>query len=131
MVFSILLMDEVCVSFYRIINLRMVIDTFILLHILYVYIHFGFLLFIDIEFLFLFSFSFLYNVLLYISKSFNTFVFFHTRSIFSDKTARNIFCFLVLNLFFAFLELAYGIWTNRYYLNYHMQMEFLNLYNTI
>jgi len=34
------------------------------------------------------------------------------RSIFEDKTSRNIFCFLVLNLFFAFLELFYGMWTN-------------------
>lgn len=34
------------------------------------------------------------------------------RSIFEDKASRNIFCFLVLNLFFAFLELFYGIWTN-------------------
>lgn len=34
------------------------------------------------------------------------------RSIFEDKTSRNIFCFLVLNLIFAFLELFYGMWTN-------------------
>jgi len=34
------------------------------------------------------------------------------KSIFKDKTSRNIFCFLVLNLIFAFLELFYGMWTN-------------------
>lgn len=34
------------------------------------------------------------------------------RLIFSDKTSRNIFFFLLLNLSFAFVELFYGIWTN-------------------
>ncbi|KAL4236082.1 hypothetical protein ACF0H5_004468 [Mactra antiquata] len=34
------------------------------------------------------------------------------RLIFSEKTSRNIFMFLLLNLSFAFVELAYGIWTN-------------------
>ncbi|XP_057298833.1 zinc transporter 7-like [Hydractinia symbiolongicarpus] len=34
------------------------------------------------------------------------------KSILQDKTSRNIFCFLLLNLVFAFLELFYGIWTN-------------------
>lgn len=34
------------------------------------------------------------------------------KSILSDKTSRNIFCFLMLNLVFAFLELFYGMWTN-------------------
>lgn len=34
------------------------------------------------------------------------------KSIISDKTSRNIFCFLLLNLVFAFLELFYGMWTN-------------------
>lgn len=34
------------------------------------------------------------------------------RNILSDKTSRNIFCFLLLNLVFAFLELFYGMWTN-------------------
>nr|XP_047123352.1 zinc transporter 7 [Hydra vulgaris] len=34
------------------------------------------------------------------------------RSVFEDKTSRNIFCFLMLNLMFAFVELFYGIWTN-------------------
>ncbi|KAG8555974.1 hypothetical protein GDO81_017884 [Engystomops pustulosus] len=36
------------------------------------------------------------------------------RSIFSDSTSRNLFCFLCLNLSFAFVELFYGIWSNRY-----------------
>lgn len=34
------------------------------------------------------------------------------RLIFSDKNSRNLFLFLLLNLSFAFVELAYGIWTN-------------------
>ncbi|RWS23695.1 zinc transporter 7-like protein [Leptotrombidium deliense] len=34
------------------------------------------------------------------------------RLIFSDKTARNLFLFLCLNLSFAFVELLYGLWTN-------------------
>jgi len=34
------------------------------------------------------------------------------KDILSDKTSRNIFCFLLLNLVFAFLELFYGMWTN-------------------
>ncbi|XP_063404244.1 zinc transporter 7-like [Mytilus trossulus] len=34
------------------------------------------------------------------------------RLIFSEKTSRNIFFFLLLNLSFAFVELTYGIWTN-------------------
>ncbi|KAF2879469.1 hypothetical protein ILUMI_26693 [Ignelater luminosus] len=34
------------------------------------------------------------------------------RLIFSDRNSRNLFLFLILNLSFAFVELAYGIWTN-------------------
>ncbi|XP_001381878.1 zinc transporter 7 [Monodelphis domestica] len=34
------------------------------------------------------------------------------RSILSDKTSRNLFLFLCLNLSFAFVELLYGIWSN-------------------
>uniref|UniRef100_A0A4W5RSE3 Zinc transporter n=1 Tax=Hucho hucho TaxID=62062 RepID=A0A4W5RSE3_9TELE len=34
------------------------------------------------------------------------------RSILSDKTSRNLFFFLCLNLSFAFVELSYGIWSN-------------------
>jgi zinc transporter 5/7 len=34
------------------------------------------------------------------------------KNILADKTSRNIFCFLLLNLVFAFLELFYGMWTN-------------------
>lgn len=34
------------------------------------------------------------------------------RLILSDKTSRNLFCFLMLNLSFAFVELFYGVWTN-------------------
>lgn len=34
------------------------------------------------------------------------------RLILSEKTSRNIFMFLLLNLSFAFVELMYGIWTN-------------------
>lgn len=34
------------------------------------------------------------------------------RQILSDSGSRNLFCFLLLNLSFAFVELAYGIWTN-------------------
>ncbi|KAG9350832.1 hypothetical protein JZ751_024721, partial [Albula glossodonta] len=34
------------------------------------------------------------------------------RSILSDKTSRNLFFFLCLNLSFAFIELLYGIWSN-------------------
>lgn len=36
------------------------------------------------------------------------------RSILADKTSRNLFSFLCLNLSFAFVELLYGIWSNRY-----------------
>ncbi|XP_051481311.1 zinc transporter 7 isoform X2 [Apus apus] len=36
------------------------------------------------------------------------------RSILADKTSRNLFFFLCLNLSFAFVELLYGIWSNRY-----------------
>ncbi|XP_071328980.1 zinc transporter 7 isoform X1 [Trachinotus anak] len=34
------------------------------------------------------------------------------RSILADKTSRNLFSFLCLNLSFAFVELTYGIWSN-------------------
>ncbi|KAG7265193.1 hypothetical protein CRUP_030307 [Coryphaenoides rupestris] len=34
------------------------------------------------------------------------------RAILSDKTSRNLFFFLCLNLSFAFVELSYGIWSN-------------------
>ncbi|XP_062308664.1 zinc transporter 7 isoform X1 [Osmerus eperlanus] len=34
------------------------------------------------------------------------------RSILSDKTSRNLFFFLCLNLSFAFVELLFGIWSN-------------------
>ncbi|XP_039984253.1 zinc transporter 7 isoform X1 [Xiphias gladius] len=34
------------------------------------------------------------------------------RSILADKTSRNLFSFLCLNLSFAFVELMYGIWSN-------------------
>lgn len=34
------------------------------------------------------------------------------RSILADKTSRNLFFFLCLNLSFAFVELAYGVWSN-------------------
>ncbi|XP_026054191.1 zinc transporter 7-like [Carassius auratus] len=34
------------------------------------------------------------------------------RSILADKTSRNLFFFLCLNLSFAFVELLFGIWTN-------------------
>uniref|UniRef100_A0A3B3R8N9 Zinc transporter n=1 Tax=Paramormyrops kingsleyae TaxID=1676925 RepID=A0A3B3R8N9_9TELE len=34
------------------------------------------------------------------------------RSILSDRTSRNLFFFLCLNLSFAFVELIYGIWSN-------------------
>lgn len=34
------------------------------------------------------------------------------RLILSDKTSRNLFLFLLLNLSFAFVELLYGVWTN-------------------
>ncbi|POI32212.1 hypothetical protein CIB84_004035 [Bambusicola thoracicus] len=36
------------------------------------------------------------------------------RSILADKTSRNLFFFLCLNLSFAFVELLYGVWSNRY-----------------
>ncbi|RXM28800.1 Zinc transporter 7 [Acipenser ruthenus] len=42
------------------------------------------------------------------------FLFLYFRSILSDKTSRNLFFFLCLNLSFAFVELLYGIWSNRY-----------------
>lgn len=32
--------------------------------------------------------------------------------IFSDRSSRNLFLFLILNLSFAFVELLYGVWTN-------------------
>lgn len=34
------------------------------------------------------------------------------RLILADKTSRNLFLFLILNLSFAFVELFYGVWTN-------------------
>lgn len=34
------------------------------------------------------------------------------RKIMKDKNSRNLLLFLILNLSFAFVELAYGIWTN-------------------
>uniref|UniRef100_A0A672IT15 Zinc transporter n=1 Tax=Salarias fasciatus TaxID=181472 RepID=A0A672IT15_SALFA len=34
------------------------------------------------------------------------------RSILADKTSRNLFFFLCLNLSFAFVELTYGLWSN-------------------
>ncbi|XP_074484709.1 zinc transporter 7 [Sebastes fasciatus] len=34
------------------------------------------------------------------------------RAILSDKTSRNLFFFLLLNLSFAFVELSYGVWSN-------------------
>lgn len=34
------------------------------------------------------------------------------RAILLDKTSRNLFFFLCLNLSFAFVELLYGIWSN-------------------
>lgn len=34
------------------------------------------------------------------------------RLIVSDRNTRNLFFFLLLNLFFAFVELTYGLWTN-------------------
>ncbi|XP_054458706.1 zinc transporter 7 isoform X1 [Anoplopoma fimbria] len=34
------------------------------------------------------------------------------RSILADRTSRNLFSFLCLNLSFAFVELSYGIWSN-------------------
>ena len=34
------------------------------------------------------------------------------RSILADKTSRNLFFFLCLNLSFAFVELLYGVWSN-------------------
>ena len=36
------------------------------------------------------------------------------RAIFANESSRNLFFFLLLNLSFAFVELAYGIWTNRW-----------------
>lgn len=38
------------------------------------------------------------------------------RLILSDTNSRNLFLFLLLNLSFAFVELLYGIWTNRFLL---------------
>lgn len=35
------------------------------------------------------------------------------RIIFADRNSRNLLLFLILNLSFAFVELFYGIWTNR------------------
>lgn len=35
------------------------------------------------------------------------------RSILADRTSRNLFAFLCLNLSFAFVELTYGLWSNR------------------
>ncbi|KAJ8305737.1 hypothetical protein KUTeg_016282 [Tegillarca granosa] len=40
------------------------------------------------------------------------------RLIFSEKASRNIFMFLLLNLSFAFVELLYGVWTNRFSLGF-------------
>lgn len=34
------------------------------------------------------------------------------RLIFSDRSSRNLFLFLLLNLSFAFVELVYGVWSN-------------------
>lgn len=34
------------------------------------------------------------------------------RAILADKTSRNLFSFLLLNLSFAFVELSYGVWSN-------------------
>ncbi|KAF3834588.1 hypothetical protein F7725_027146 [Dissostichus mawsoni] len=45
------------------------------------------------------------------------------RSILSDKTSRNLFFFLCLNLSFAFVELSYGIWSNRSGSFSHLQVE--------
>uniref|UniRef100_A0A3P8UBU9 Zinc transporter n=1 Tax=Cynoglossus semilaevis TaxID=244447 RepID=A0A3P8UBU9_CYNSE len=45
-----------------------------------------------------------FNLLLKLSSWF--------RSILADKTSRNLFSFLCLNLSFAFVELTYGIWSN-------------------
>lgn len=39
---------------------------------------------------------------------------FSCRAIFANESSRNLFFFLLLNLSFAFVELAYGIWTNRW-----------------
>ncbi len=36
----------------------------------------------------------------------------YARLILSDRNSRNLLGFLVLNLTFAFVELAYGVWTN-------------------
>ena len=36
------------------------------------------------------------------------------RLIFADKSSKNLFLFLLLNLTMAFVELLYGIWTNRF-----------------
>lgn len=34
------------------------------------------------------------------------------RTILSEKSTRNLFLFLILNLSFAFVELLWGMWTN-------------------
>ena len=47
------------------------------------------------------------------SSMFNNFNMFLYRAIFANESSRNLFFFLLLNLSFAFVELAYGIWTNR------------------
>lgn len=52
------------------------------------------------------------------SSMFNNFYIisylFLCRAIFANESSRNLFFFLLLNLSFAFVELAYGIWTNRW-----------------
>ena len=50
------------------------------------------------------------NLLTYNNQ--NIYIF---RMIFSDSNSRNLFMFLILNLSMAFVELLYGIWTNRYH----------------
>ena len=40
--------------------------------------------------------------------------FVNRRLIFADQGSRNLFLFLLLNLSMAFVELLYGIWTNRF-----------------
>ena len=39
--------------------------------------------------------------------------FFNDRLIFADPGSRNLLLFLILNLAMAFVELLYGVWTNR------------------
>lgn len=47
------------------------------------------------------------------------------RLIFSDRNSRNLFLFLILNFSFAFVELAYGIWTNS--LGNHLLLSLTSL----